>query len=215
VADQDLVYEKIKRAIQSGEFLPGHRLVESELSERFDAPRARVRSALFLLEHDGLIEHKRHRGATVRAIDQTEAREIIETRSALEGMAARRAAENATERDDIELTELVARMRDRLDAGSLTEASDVNMGIHQVVMRIADQQTITRLVASLNGNLVRYRYWTMFAADRPEPSFAEHKAIVDAILARNPDAAESAMRDHLANVWSTMHEQVIPDLPEI
>jgi DNA-binding GntR family transcriptional regulator len=212
MTDQDSVYEQIKVAIRSGRFLPGHRLVEAELSTDFYAPRAKVRAALFLLEHDGLIEHKRHRGATVRAVGESEARQIIEARAALEGLAARKAAENATPEDDARLGELLAAMRSRVDAGSLAEASDANMDIHQVILEMAHQETIQRLIESLNGGLVRYRFRTMFAIDRPEQSFIEHKALVDGILRRDPDGAETAMRDHLAKVWTTMNQQVVPEL---
>src|SRR5271154_6604206 len=96
-------YEVLRKAIVNGELLPGERLVEEDLSARLGLGRAAVRMALVRLEHDGLVQRERHRGATVRRVSESEAVEILEARAALEGLAARHAARNA---DDVAVAEL-------------------------------------------------------------------------------------------------------------
>ena len=88
-------YEELRKAIVSGELLPGERLLEEDLSARLGFGRAAVRMALVRLEHDGLVQRERHRGARVRRVSESEAVEILEARAALEGLAARHAAVNA------------------------------------------------------------------------------------------------------------------------
>jgi len=66
-------YEDLRNAIVSGELLPGERLLEEDLSARLGLGRAAVRIALVRLEHDGLVERERHRGARVRRVSESEA----------------------------------------------------------------------------------------------------------------------------------------------
>ena len=80
-----------------GEFAPHQRLIEADLSERYDASRAAVRTALLNLTSEGLVERVPNRGARVRAISVDEAVEIVEVRIGLETLCARKAAENLTD----------------------------------------------------------------------------------------------------------------------
>jgi DNA-binding GntR family transcriptional regulator len=208
VTTADLVYEKLRLAIMDGLLLPSERLLEMELSNRFNAPRSAIRSAIFRLERDGLVEHERNRGAKVRVVGEAEAIEILETRALLEGLAARRAAERVTDVAATELQALKAGMREQVDSGDLAEASDVNMRIHAKIVELAAHETISRLLASLNTNLVRYQYRTILVPERPEASFAEHSAIIDAVIEGNPQAAEHEMRSHLHQVTDALRTRV-------
>ena len=92
-------YEQLRAAIVSGELQPNERLVEADLSGKLGAGRSAVRTALTRLAQEGLIEQERNRGARVRKIGKEEAIQIYEARAALEALAARRAAQNATAAD--------------------------------------------------------------------------------------------------------------------
>jgi DNA-binding GntR family transcriptional regulator len=163
-----------------------------------------VRTALVRLESEGLVERERHRGAKVRRVDEREAIEILETRAVLEGLAVRHAALNATAADVAELRATLAEMRARLDAGDLIGASEQNAVLHGGLLGLAGHGTARRLISALNSQTVRFQFRTILVPGRPERSFAEHTAIVDAVAARDPDAAEAAMRRHLSNVAATL-----------
>lgn len=200
----DAVYEKLRQAIASGRLHPNERLIEADLTEEFSATRAAVRAALLRLQQERLIEHERNRGAKVRLVGEQEAVEIYETRSVLEALAAARAAAAASE-DDIEhLRSLLARIREQLDGQDLRGASDTNMALHAAIVAVAGHGTVERLIGTLNPHLVRYHYRTILQPERPEKSFAEHSAIVEAIARHDGDAAERAMRDHLRSVTATL-----------
>jgi DNA-binding GntR family transcriptional regulator len=197
-------YELLRDAITSGALQPSQRLVEAELSQTFGLSRAAVRTALVRLEQDGLVSHERHRGAKVRLVTEREAVEILEARAALESLAVRGAALNATKADVAELRGLLAEMKTLLKAGDLLRVSDVNARLHRRLLEISRNQTAIRLTQTLNSQLVRFQFRTILAPGRAPQSLAEHSAVVDAVAAHDADAAEQAMRTHLRHVVDTV-----------
>ncbi|MBV9604468.1 MAG: GntR family transcriptional regulator [Solirubrobacterales bacterium] len=193
-------YENLRQAIVGGELLPGERLLEEDLSARLGLGRAAVRMALVRLEHDGLVERERHRGARVRRVSEEEAVEILEARAALEALAARHAATDADEAAIDGLRETLAEMRRLREAGDLIGLSNVNARLHSGILEASGHETAKRLSRTLSSQIVRFQYRTVLLPGRAERSFAEHSAIVEAIAARDPDAAEQAMEQHLLRV---------------
>ncbi|HSC05166.1 MAG TPA: GntR family transcriptional regulator [Solirubrobacteraceae bacterium] len=193
-------YEDLRRAIVNGELLPGERLLEEDLSARLGLGRAAVRMALVRLEHDGLVERERHRGARVRRVSENEAVEILEARAALEGLAARHATMAADDAAIEGLREIIAEMRRRREASDLIGLSNMNARLHAGILEASGHETAKRLSRTLSSQIVRFQYRTVLLPGRPDHSFAEHTAIVEAIAARDPDAAEAAMQRHLLGV---------------
>lgn len=203
---QERCYVQLRGAIVAGELSPGERLIEEEIGRRLDAPRAAVRAALARLEHDGLVDRERHRGARVRRVSLEEAVEILEARAALESLAAARAAERATSSDVRELKAIVAEMRKRHARGDLLAMSDVNAELHRRVLEISGHATALRLCAHLSSQIVRFQFRTVLLPGRAERSLGEHETIVQAIAAGSPAAAERAMRRHLSSVGRALGE---------
>ena len=193
-------YQALRDAIVSGELLPSERLVEEDLSRRLGIGRAAVRMALVRLEHDGLVEHERHRGARVRRVSEEEAVEILEVRAALESLAARRAAERATAQDVRDLRAILREMRGHRERGDLMAVSDTNAALHRRILEISGHETARRLSGTLMSQLVRFQYRTVLLPGRSDRSLREHTAIVQAIAAADGDMAERAMRRHLSQV---------------
>jgi DNA-binding GntR family transcriptional regulator len=193
-------YEDLRAAIVNGELLPGERLIEEELSARLGLGRAAVRMALVRLEHDGLVERERHRGARVRRVSEAEAIEILEARAALEGLAARHAALDADEAAIARLREIVGEMRGLREAGDLIGLSNANARLHAAILEASGHETAKRLSRTLSSQIVRFQYRTVLLPGRPDRSLDEHADIVAAIVARDPNAAEQAMQRHLLHV---------------
>jgi DNA-binding GntR family transcriptional regulator len=199
-ADRSSPEDRLREAIVTGRFQPSERLVEVDVARELGVGRSAVRTALARLQHEGLVEHERHRGARVRLVGAQEAVEILETRAVLEGLAARHAARKASASDIEDLGVILGAMRRRLDAGDLLGASDQNAELHGRILEISGHATVGRLIATLKSQLVRFQYRTIMLPGRGERSFAEHSAIVLAIANRDAQAAEEAMRTHLSHV---------------
>lgn len=78
--------------------------------------------------------------------------------------------------------------------------SDLNHELHALIREFSGQQTAVSLLERLNGQLVRHRFQLALRPGRPQQSLSEHLAMIDAIRARDPQAAEAAVRSHLASV---------------
>lgn len=193
-------YHVLHEMIVTDRLSPGERLIEEDLSRDLAVGRAAIRTALVRLEQDGLVVRERNRGARVRRVREAEAVEILEARAALEGLAARCAAERATPDEVAELRALSVRMRERHGAGDLLGMSELNSELHTRVLEISRHTTAARLCAGLSSQLVRYQYRTVLLPGRADRSLAEHEELVGAIAAGDADASESAMRRHLSHV---------------
>jgi DNA-binding GntR family transcriptional regulator len=202
------VAQQIRDAILAGDFLPNERLVEADLAERYHANRANVRIALAVLEQEGLVDREANRGARVRLVSGEEALEIAEARMALEARVAYRAAQNATEKDCSILKRILTDMRELHHAGDLVAFSDLNGALHQEVQRIAANQTIIRLLSDLKSRTVRLQFRAILLPGRADKSLAEHDAVVEAVMKRDPDAAERAMRAHMEGVVAALKQAI-------
>lgn len=200
----DEAYERLRQGIMRGEVSPGQRLVEADLVEALGVSRAVVRTTLTRLTHAGLVEKEPNRGARVRTVSEEEAVEITQARSVLEALAARHAAERATEVDIAELRSILAEMKSMLDVQDLLGYSEGNSRLHGKIIAISEHQTVQRLVANLRAQMVRFQYRTILVPGRSKDSFVEHTKLVEAIAAHDGDAAEAAMRTHLLHVTDNL-----------
>ena len=199
-------YTELHQAIVRGELLPNQHLVELELAQRLGVGRAAIRTALDRLAQDGLVAHEPNRGAHVRLVALEEAVEMFEARAVLEGLALRYAARQATEQEIAELQTMVERMEQCFAMGDLLAISDLNAQLHATLLRIANHQTVTRLLERLQAHHVRFQYRMILVPGRAAQSVQEHRAIINAVAAHDADAAEDAMRRHLAHSAETLRK---------
>ena len=192
--------QRLKDAILNGEFAPHQRLIEADLSERYDASRASVRTALLNLTSEGLVERVPNRGARVRAISVDEAVEIVEVRIGLETLCARKAAENLTEPDADQLRRLRGDIESAVRSGNLVEYARLNQDLDRRMRELSHHTTATQLLERLRAQSARHQFRLAFHPGRAGQSAPEHIAIIDAVLARDPDAAEAATRAHLQEI---------------
>jgi DNA-binding GntR family transcriptional regulator len=202
--EADEGYERLYQAILRGDFQPNERLIEMDLAQLYNVGRAAIRTTLARLEQDGLVEREPNRGARVRAISEEEAVETLEARAVLEGLAARYAARNVTDADIADLRTIVGEMEACLAESDLLGISEGNTRLHSRLLQIANNKTVARLIERLHAQHIRSQFRLILVPGRPPRSVAEHRAIVEAVASRDPDAAEAAMRSHLANTVETL-----------
>jgi DNA-binding GntR family transcriptional regulator len=203
--DSSRVVGAIRDAILRGDFVPGQRLVEADLSEQFSAPRAAVRSAILELARDRLVERIAHRGARVRVVPFDEAVEIYEVRMAVEALCGAKAAERVTDQEIIELREIGTRMQAAVAAGDVYGYTQLNPLLHELIRKLSRQATAADVLEKLRAQSVRHQFRLATQPGRPSVSLPEHLAIIEAICSRDPEAADAAVRAHLTSVIQAMH----------
>ncbi|MEU0207467.1 GntR family transcriptional regulator [Streptomyces canus] len=197
---------QLRQAILHGEMAPAQRLVENELAEQFGVTRASIRAALIDLEAQGLVERIRNRGSRVRVVTVEEAVAITECRMVLEGLCAAKAATLASDEQLAELTALGTAMTKAVADGEPMTYSELNQELHARVREFSGQRTAVDLLERLNAQLVRHRFQLALRPGRPQHSLNEHLAMIEAIRARDPQAAEKAVRAHLTSVIEALRD---------
>jgi len=197
---------ELRQAILGGEMAPAQRLVENELAEQFGVTRASIRAALIDLASEGLVERIRNRGSRVRVVSVEEAVAITECRMVLEGLCAAKAAVQASEEQLTELADLGTAMSKAVADGDPMTYSRLNHELHGRIREISGQQVAVELLERLNAQLVRHRFQLALRPGRPQQSLSEHLAMIDSIRARDPQAAEAAVRTHLAGVIDALRQ---------
>jgi DNA-binding GntR family transcriptional regulator len=198
--DRASVQEAIRGAILRGDYAPRQRLIEAELCERFGSSRFEIRNALQDLASHGLVEFQPNRGARVREITFAEVIEITEVRRMLEGFEAARAAERVTKAEAAALKQITRDMRAAVSRSELLRYSDLNKQLHGAIRDIAAHETSARLLRQLRDQTVRHQFSLSLLPGRPSVSLPQHEAIVEAVIAKDPSAAEAAMHAHLQSV---------------
>ena len=188
---------RLREAITRGRLTPNERLIEADLAGEYRVNRAHIRTALAMLDQEGLVVRERNRGARVRAISDAEALEIAETRLVIETMVARQAAERIDAASRKALRAIEADMRAAVAAEDYGRFSECNAALHREIQRIANNATATRILDTLKSHLVRLQYRVILLPGRPQTSLAEHRAVIDAVCKGDGAAAESAMRRHM------------------
>jgi DNA-binding GntR family transcriptional regulator len=197
----------ILQRIVSGEYPPGSRLVETRIAQELGVSQAPVREALRDLEQLGCIVHEPFRGCSVRAFSADELLEAFPVRAALEALAARLAAERITENELLRLAELLETMRAAARRDDPHGQSQANASFHATIVRAARNATLERQWALLEPFSRTFLTVSQPGLDLLALS-ERHIPILDALRARDPDAAAEAMHQHLMDAAELLKEPV-------
>jgi DNA-binding GntR family transcriptional regulator len=203
----DQAFENLADAIVRGEFPPGAPLSELETAVKFGISRAPAREAIYRLEARGLVRRSRHHGARVVELSVEDLRELFQVREALEGMACRLAARSMTV---VELDDLTASLATHVHQPDLASGAAYYQagGDNDFHFRIARGSRNGRLVRALCEDLYHvlrvYRFRSSTHPGRAKQAHKEHEAIAAALCARDAEAAEARMREHIRQSWKNI-----------
>ena len=172
------------------------RLDERELAARMGVSRTPIREALVRLEHEGLVSSVPRRGFCIARKSKAELLEIIVVWAALESMAARLVAQQATDDAIASLRAIFATFDGERIAAKLDEYSDANITFHQRIIELSGCEALRRTAEGILVHVRSIRHRTIAEDHRFERSIVDHMHIIDALEARDADLAERLVRDH-------------------
>jgi DNA-binding GntR family transcriptional regulator len=193
---KDLVYERLRASLIDLTFAPGEPLREAALVARFGVSKTPIREALVRLEREGLVEIAPYRGARARTYNQADLREFYEVREILETECVRRAAQEPNSEIHEALVRNVDSSSSALDRGDFIAVARRLDEFSQLLLSQLQNGMVTDLLNRLQAHLKRIGPF-----DQSEHHFGsavdEHRAILEAITARDADRAQNLLRRHL------------------
>jgi len=203
VSTRDQVRERLLAAILDGELEPGSRVVETEVARQLGTSASPVREVLRELEALGLVTSKPFSGVRVRRITAADVLETYPVRVALESLALRSATRVMTDEQVDELSTLTDRMAEAAKQGDARAQSQWNAQFHRALVAAAGNSALLR-----SWSVLEPFTRTFLAADFPGLDLAadteEHRPIIDALRARDAEAAVTALEGHLSSVTETV-----------
>ena len=198
------VYAALRDAIVSAEIAPGRQISENELAARLGVSRTPIREALQRLSEDRLVAVVPQLGTFVTRISSTGVGDAQFVREALECAAIREAARRAGAADIAALETIVERQDETREAADFDRFYVLDDELHRALCDLSGHGIAWSLSQRAQGHLNRVRHLSL-----PMPSYLaemieEHRAVVAAVAANDPDAAEHALRHHLRMVLSSL-----------
>ena len=209
----DQVVDRLRDAILSGALAPGTHLSVPEIARQLGVSRTPAREGLIMLEREGLVEPRASTGVAVIAGSTADILDLLDIREGLETMTVRRAAERMDGEAVARLKSLSARHEAVVEQGDLAGHVELDAAFHRLIREGAGNARLARQLVQieqqlrvLNSRLSRTQGWSGRAVLR------DHKAIIEAIAARDPDRAEEQMRAHILRTRTFQQAAAPPDV---
>jgi DNA-binding GntR family transcriptional regulator len=180
------------------------------LCEEFGVSRTPLREALKVLESEGLIQLFRNRGAVVAPISVETIEEKLAVISALEGYAARQVCQHASDEELEELAQLHKQFAREYDPTEPERYFELHQAMHKRLLELANNPTLRDAHALLSRHVKRARIVGLKQHSRLPNVIEENAAIMRAVLARDPAAAQQAVEKHLSRVAQTVLKHFRP-----
>ena len=193
VSLRDKAYRIIRNKIVTCEFPPGSPLNERELVDLIGVSRTPIREALNRLENEQLVTLTSQKGASVTSITPKEINDIFQLRCMLEPYVVSMVTPNFPEEGLLEFRKGFSEP----SPDKYGELVTLDGEMHCAIVYAFGNSYLNNLMENMYTQNERIRFLSTMMPQRLEETFAEHLAIVDAMLAREPQKAAAAMREHL------------------
>jgi DNA-binding GntR family transcriptional regulator len=199
----EAVRDEIRNLIIDGDFVPGERLVEAALAQRFAVSRGPVRTALMELEKVGLVTSVPRRGMQVATFERADIDELFDVTLALERMAAREAAESASDEELAHLRVLLDELDQAQHGGDRHSVIEADLDLHRHLMTASGNRRLLKLWTEISEE-IRFVISVVQRA-MPDVEWASYnRPIVEAVSDRDPERAEEAV----VSCFTVAHEEI-------
>ena len=197
----DIVYQRIMAAIVDTSLIPGQRIVQAELAADLGVSRAPVSHALQVLKHQGLVRESGRKGLEVAPIDPERVGSLYQIRVALEGLAARMAAQKMMG-GQLSHAEIAA-LRDIFNAGNrlgnthpMSQRVQADIEFHRIIYRISGNGSIGEIMEPLWPHMQRAMVLVLEANKLRQQAWRDHRRIMGCILAGDTVGSFEAAASH-------------------
>ena len=196
--------EAIEQMIVNGDLVAGDRINESVLAEDLGISRGPIREACRSLEQAGLLSSQTNRGMYVREMSLDEARELYELRGAIAALVGELIVKRGKDKDIQALVSLVGRMQEAADGQDAESYYKLNLQFHDLLVAASGNGSLSLTYHRIVNQLHLLRRRGLVQEGNLQVSNQEHRAITDALVARDAPAAAAAMKAHVANGLSRL-----------
>lgn len=205
-------YQVIKDMIMRRRLLPGEKIPQERLAREMGISRTPLVSALKFLEQEKLVEARPRRGYFVRLFSEKEMVSIFELREVLEGLAARRAAGHIIDPQIDKLKRFFSRFDTSKTIDDVKAYSREDRRFHFYLMDIGAKEFLKSII--LTTNIISFSYQVVSSEGLirpPNETITEHRAVINAICNRDPEAAEQLMRQHFKRSAAILSSKIESD----
>lgn len=199
------VFQEIREDILKGKFKENEELREATLGKELGVSRTPVREALRQLELEGLVHIIPNKGAYVTGITEKDVHDIYMTRSMLEGLCARWAAEHISEKQIQEMEEVLLLTEYHLDRGNAEQLAELDGKFHEVLYDASQSRILRHILSDFHKYVQVARKRSVKKEDRAKKSLEEHREILNALRTGDADRAEELAHIHILNVMENLH----------
>jgi hypothetical protein len=194
------IFNRIRDDILSENYTPGEELKEATLGKQLGVSRTPVREALRQLDLEGLVEIAPNRGAKVIGISRKDVEDIYHMRARLEGLAARKAAEQIKEEELAELEEVILLSEFHVKKPESKQMVRLDGRFHEIMYRASGSRMLEHVLTDFLHYVKMARSHSVKTEHRAQESVKEHKRILEAIRQRDGDLAEQLANEHIQHV---------------
>lgn len=195
---RDVVFNTLRDAILTGKLVPGERLMENQLADKLGVSRTPVREALRMLELENLVELVPRKGAQVLDMSEKDIVNILEVRSALEGLATSVACKKMSKEDLQQLKNMEVDFEKAVADNDVEHFVDIDEDFHDLIFAATENDKLINIFRNLRIQLYRYR---MAQAKNNETSMstivAHHRSIIRAIENHDGEEGASIAQGHI------------------
>lgn len=206
------VFHKIRDDILDGKYNENDELKEVAIGKELGVSRTPVREALRQLELEGLVRIIPNRGAFVTGIQAKDVHDIYMIRSVLEGLCARLATDNITDAQMEAMEENVYLAEFHAGRGHMEQIAELDNQFHRIMYAAGNSKMLEHLLIDYHEYVTLIRRRTLSTIERANVSNREHRAIMEAIKAKNAPLAEKLADEHMKSAYDNMVRNGLFDL---
>jgi len=197
---RERVYSQLRKAVLSGKIPTNERLIETELASQLGTSRTPVREALHKLELENLVSSIPRVGYVVKGLSEEDINDICEIRSAIEGLAVKRAISQITEKNLERLRRNMEESQQAIHQKRLEKMVVLDTEFHDILCQSSGSKRIHELSQSLREYMLKFRMECLRVPDIASKAVLAHERIYKAICKRDLIQAQRYVDDHLREV---------------